>query len=57
MDDHPGLSRANGSAYTKTFAPNPHLYNGATNHPTHPQPRMSYNPTFANSSKELPNYK
>jgi hypothetical protein len=57
MDDHSGLSRANGSAYTKTFAPNPHLYNGATNHPTHPQPRMSYNPTFVNSSKELPNYK
>jgi len=57
MDDHSGLSRPNGPSHLKTFNSNTNLQNGSPYYPTHPQPRMSYNPTYANSNKELPNYR
>jgi hypothetical protein len=57
MDEHSGLNRANVIGHIKTFNANTHLNNGPTTYPIHPQPRISYNPTFTNSNKELPNYK
>jgi hypothetical protein len=54
MDDNSGLKRANVIGHIKKFNMNSHLNNSST---IYPIPRMSYNPTFTNSNKELPNYK
>lgn len=56
MDEHPNLSRANGSNHTKSYTSTAYAPNGTT-YPTHPQPRMSYNPNFSNSNKEIVGYK
>lgn len=55
MDEHPNLSRANGSNHTKSYTSTAYAPNGAT-YPTH-APRMSYNAGYSSSNKEIVGYK
>lgn len=52
MDEHSGISRANGSNHTKSYTATTHMFNGATQ-PVQPQPRMSYNVALTNPNKDI----